>query len=74
MVCPRWNPRTEKDIRQTLTASSHTTSGQIEEDKVETGTDFISLGSKITVDGDYSDEIKRHLLLGKKPVANQTAY
>ena len=51
-------------------ASSHIISGQIEKDKVETGTDFISLGSKITEDGDYSDEIKRRLLLGKKPVAN----
>ena len=51
-------------------ASSHITSGQIEEDKVETVTDFISLGSKIPVDGDYSNEIKRHLPLGKKPVAN----
>ena len=51
-------------------ASSHIISGQIEKDKVETRTDFISLGSKITEDGDYSDEIKRRLLLGKKPVAN----
>ena len=33
---------------------------------METVTDFIFLGSKITADGDYSDEIKRNLLLGKK--------
>ena len=40
------------------------TSWQIEEEKVETVTDFIFLGSKITVDGDCSHEIKRCLLLG----------
>ena len=44
-------------------ACSLITSWQIE--KVETVTDFIFLGSKITVDGDYSHEIKRHLLLGR---------
>ena len=38
--------------------------------KVETVTDFIFLGSKITVDGDCSHEIKRHLLLGRKAMAN----
>ena len=38
--------------------------------KVETVTDFIFLGSKITVDGDRSHEIKRHLLLGRKVVTN----
>ena len=37
---------------------------------VETVVDFISLGSKITVDGDCSHEIKRHLLLGRKAVTN----
>ena len=47
-----------------IMASSPITSWQIE--KVETVTDFIFLGSKITVDGDYSHEIKRHLLLGRK--------
>ena len=36
----------------------------------ETMTDFIFLGSKITADGDYSHEIKRHLLLGRKPMTN----
>ena len=38
--------------------------------KVETVTDFIFLGSKITADGDYSHEIKRHLLLGRKVMSN----
>ena len=37
---------------------------------METVTDFIFLGSKITVDGDYSHEIKRHLLLGGKAMTN----
>ena len=37
---------------------------------METVTDFISLGSKITVDSDYSHEIKRHLLLGRKAMKN----
>ena len=38
--------------------------------KVEAVTDFIFLGSKITVDGDCSHEIKRHLLLGRKAMTN----
>ena len=38
--------------------------------KMETVTDFIFLGSKITADGDCSHEIKRHLLLGKKVITN----
>ena len=38
--------------------------------KVEAERDFIFLGSKITVDGDYSHEIKRHLLLGRKAMTN----
>ena len=42
------------------------TSWQIDEEKVETVSDFIFLGSKITVDGDCSHEIKRCLLLGRK--------
>ena len=37
---------------------------------METVTDFIFLGSKITVDGDYNHEIKRHLFLGRKAVTN----
>ena len=42
------------------------TSWQIDGEKVETVTDFNFLGSKITVNGDCSHEIKRHLLLGRK--------
>ena len=49
-----------------IMASSPITSWQIEGEKVETVTDFIFLGSKITADGDCSHEIKRHLLLGRK--------
>ena len=47
-------------------ASSPITSWQTEGEKLESVTDFIFLGSKITVDGDCSHEIKRHLLLGRK--------
>ena len=46
------------------------TSCQIDEDTMETVTDFIFLGSQITVDGDCSSEIKRHLLLRWKAMAN----
>ena len=46
------------------------TSWQIEGKKVETMTDFIFLGSKITVDGGCSHKIKRHLLLGRKAMTN----
>ena len=41
------------------------------EETVETVTDFILGGSKLTADGDYSHEIKRHLLLGRKAMTNQ---
>ena len=41
------------------------TSWQIDGETMETGTDFIFLGSKITADGDYSHQIKRHLLFVK---------
>ena len=53
-----------------IMASSPITSGQIEGEKVGTVTDFIFLGSKITVDSDCSHEIKRQLLLGRKPTTN----
>ena len=46
------------------------TSWPIHGEKMETVTDFIFLGFKITVDGDYSHEIKRHLLLGRKAIKN----
>ena len=51
-------------------ASSPITSWQIEGGKVEAMTDFIFLGSKITVDSDCSHEIKRHLILGRKAMTN----
>ena len=51
-------------------ASSPITSWEVEGETVETVSDFIFLGSKITADGDCSHEIKRHLLLGRKAVAN----
>ena len=46
------------------------TSWQIDRETVETVSDFIFLGSKITADGDCSHEIKRHLLLGRKVITN----
>ena len=49
-----------------IMASGPITSWQIDGETMETVTDFIFLGSKITSDGDYSHEIKRHLLLGRK--------
>ena len=51
-------------------ASSPITSWQIDGETMETVTDFIFLGSKITADGDYSHEIKRYLLLGRKAMTN----
>ena len=51
-------------------AFSPFTSWQIEGGNVETVPDFIFLGSKITVDSDFSHEIKRHLLLGRKAMTN----
>ena len=53
-----------------IMASSPITSWQIDGERVETVTDFISLGSKITEDGDCSHEIKRHLLFGRKTMIN----
>ena len=49
-----------------IMASGPITSRQIDREKVETVTDFIFLGSRITVDGDRSHEIKRRLLFGRK--------
>ena len=51
-------------------ASSPVTSWKIEGEKVEIVTDSIFLGSKITADGNYSHDIKRHLLLGRKAMTN----
>ena len=51
-------------------ASSHITSWQIEVEKLEVVTDFLFLGSKITLDGDCCHEIRRLLLLGRKVMTN----
>ena len=51
-------------------ASVPITPGQIDGETMETVTDFIFLGSKITMDGDCSHEIKRHLVLGRKAMTN----
>ena len=53
-----------------IMASGPIVSWQIDGETMETVTDFIFLGSKITVDGDYSHEVKRHLLLGRKAMTN----
>ena len=53
-----------------IMASGPITSWQIDRETVETVVDFIFGGSKITVDGDCSREIKRHLLLGRKVMTN----
>ena len=59
------------NIKKTkIMASGPITSWQIEEEKVEAVTDFIFLGSKITVDSDHSHEVKRCLLLGRKAITN----
>jgi len=53
-----------------IMASSPITSRQIDGERMETVTDFLFLGSKITADGDCSHEIKRRLLLGRKAMTN----
>ena len=59
------------NIQETkIIASSPTTSWQTDGETVETVTDFMFLGSKITADGDCSHEIKRCLLLGRKTMTN----
>ena len=59
------------NIQETkIRASGLITSWQIDGETVETVTDFIFLGSKITADGDCNHEIKRHLLLGRKVMTN----
>ena len=57
-----------------IMASSPITSWEIDGETMETVTDFIFLGSKITADGDCSLEIKRHLLLGRQHIKNQRHY
>ena len=58
------------NIQKTIMASGPITSWQIDGETVETVSDFILRGSKITADGDCSHEIKRHLLLGRKAMTN----
>ena len=53
-----------------IMASGPTTSWQIDGETVETVSDFVLGGSKITADGDWSHDIKRHLLLGRKVMTN----
>ena len=57
-------------MRISVMASSPITSWEIDGERVETVSDFIFLGSKITADGDCSHEIKRRLLLGRKVMTN----
>ena len=57
-----------------IMASGPITSWQIDGETMETVTDFIFLGSKITADGNCSHKIKRNLLLGRKAMTNQTVY
>ena len=64
-------PGLKLNIQKTnIMASSPITSWQIDGETMETGIDFIFLGSKITADGDYSHEIKRCLILGRKAMTN----
>ena len=58
------------NIQKRKIMTSSITSWQIDGETMETVTDFIFLGSKITADGDCSHEIKRHLLLGRKAMTN----
>ena len=58
------------NIQKTIMASGPITSWQIDGETMETVTDFMSLGSKITADGDCSHKIKRHLLLGRNVMTN----
>ena len=53
-----------------IMASGPITSWEIDGETVETVSDYIFLGSKITADGDCSHEIKRHLLFGREAIAN----
>ena len=64
-VCLKLNIKKTK-----IMASGPIISWQIDEETMETMTDFIFLGSKITADGGCSHEIKRHLLLGRKAMTN----
>ena len=58
------------NIQKTIIASAAIIHGKQKRKKVEAETDFLFLGSKITVESDYSHNIKRHLLLGRKAMTN----
>ena len=60
--------------KTTIMVSGPITSWQVDGKTMETVTDFIFLGSKITANSDCSHEIKRRLLFGRKAMTNQTAY
>ena len=62
--------QTSEKKKNKIMASGPITSWEIGGETVETVSDFIFFGSKITVDGDYSHEVKRRLLLGRKVMAN----
>ena len=63
------------NIQETkIMASGPITSWQIDGKTVETVSEFIFVGSKITADGDCSHEIKRRLLLGRKVMTNKESY
>ena len=63
--------KVDLNIQKTkIMSSAPITSGQIDGETVETKTNFMFCGSKITADGDCSHEIKRHLLLGRKAMTN----
>ena len=63
--------RLKLNIQKTkIMASGPITSWQIDGETIETVTDFIFMGSKITVDSDYSHEVKSLLLLGRKAITN----
>ena len=60
----------KKKKTKIMSSSGLITSWQIEEEKVEAVTDFLYFVSKITADNDCSHEIKKHLILEKKPMTN----
>ena len=60
----------ESSSLRKIRESGPITSWEVDGEKVETVSDFIFLGSKITADGDCSHEIKRHLLIGRKLMTN----
>ena len=70
-VKEEWKAGLKCNIQKTkILASGPIPSRQIDEEAMETETDFIFLGSKITADGDCSHKIQRHLLLGRKAMTN----